>query len=735
MQSQSSTTSYITEGRVVVRRTSTEIPIAGATEPIAAALDRRRGALFASSYEIPGRYGKSDIGFVDPPLAVVARGRAFEVQALNGRGRCLLPCIERALGAVPAIAELRAYSGAGGDGLAGVVPSGPAGFAEEDRTRQPSVFTVVRALLRLFASGEDRHLGLYGAFGYDLVFQIDPIRMRLPRDPAARDLVLYLPDALTVVDHRRERAVRLEYDFAVDWKSTEGLARDGAEHPPNFAGASSGGGENGGAARDHAPGEYAALVERAREACRRGDLFEVVPGQVFSRPLAGPPSELFARLMAQNPAPYGFLVNLGDGEHLCGASPEMFVRATGDRVETCPIAGTVARGRDPLEDAQQIERLLASAKDESELTMCTDVDRNDKSRVCVAGSVRILGRRHIELYSRLIHTVDHIEGRLRPGYDALDAFLSHAWAVTVTGAPKLEAMQFIEDHERSPRRFYGGAVGLLAFDGRIDSGLALRTIQITNGRADVRAGATLLYESDPPAEEAETELKAAALLAALEPPATVAAAPPAAERQRRVGEGKRVLLVDHRDSFVHTLAGYLRQTGAEVMTYRAGFGAALLDEIAPDLVVLSPGPGTPRDFGLSATLAAALARGVPVFGVCLGLQGIVEHFGGRLEILERPAHGARSAVRVLGGRLFDGLPRRFVAGRYHSLFARPDRMPPDLAVTAESDDGVPMAVEHAVLPVAGVQFHPESLLTMSDGVGLRIIENVMSGTLAPRDSR
>jgi anthranilate synthase len=172
-----------------------------------------------------------------------------------------------------------------------------------------------------------------------------------------------------------------------------------------------------------------------------------------------------------------------------------------------------------------------------------------------------------------------------------------------------------------------------------------------------------------------------------------------------------------------------------VVTYRAGFGAALLDQLAPDLVVLSPGPGTPRDFGLGATLAAALARGLPVFGVCLGLQGIVEHFGGTLEILERPAHGARSAVRVLGGRIFDGLPRRFVAGRYHSLFARPDRMPRDLAVTAESEDGVPMAVEHAALPVAGVQFHPESLLTMSDGVGLRIVENVVAGTLAPRDSR
>ena len=152
-------------------------------------------------------------------------------------------------------------------------------------------------------------------------------------------------------------------------------------------------------------------------------------------------------------------MNLGEAEYLVGASPEMYVRVDGDRVETCPISGTIARGRDPIGDAAQIVALLTSAKDESELTMCTDVDRNDKSRICVPGSVRVIGRRQIEMYSRLIHTVDHVEGRLRPGFDALDAFLAHAWAVTVTGAPKAWAMQFIEDHERSPRAWYGGAVG------------------------------------------------------------------------------------------------------------------------------------------------------------------------------------------------------------------------------------------------------------------------------------
>ncbi len=138
-----------------------------------------------------------------------------------------------------------------------------------------------------------------------------------------------------------------------------------------------------------------------------------------------------------NPSPYGFFVNLGDEEYLVGASPEMYVRVQGKRVETCPISGTIKRGADAIEDAHNIQTLLDSEKEESELTMCTDVDRNDKSRICEAGSVKVIGRRQIEMYSRLIHTVDHVEGILRDGFDAVDAFLTHMWVVTVTGAPKI----------------------------------------------------------------------------------------------------------------------------------------------------------------------------------------------------------------------------------------------------------------------------------------------------------
>jgi anthranilate synthase len=595
---------------------------------------------------------------------------------------------------------------------------------EEQRTRQRSVFTFLRALVAYFASPDDDFLGLYGAFGYELAFQFEPLRQRFERDGRQRDLVLYLPDTILVVDHKRELAQMHYYDFALTRDdvrySTRDLPRDTEARP--FVKTM-----DKGMTCDHAPGQYEQTVRKAIEHFARGDLFEAVPGQVFAQSCQDSPSAIFQRLQKQNPAPYGALMNLGEREYLVAASPEMFVRVDGRRVETCPISGTIARGKDAIEDAEQIRTLLNSAKDEAELSMCTDVDRNDKSRVCVPGSVRVLGRRQIELYSRLIHTVDHVEGQLKPEFDALDAFLSHAWAVTVTGAPKRAAMQFVEDHELTQRAWYGGALGCLHFNGNLNTGLTLRTMRIQDGIAEVRAGATLLFDSDPAAEEAETRLKASALLRALEAPPVVV--PLHAAKAVAAGAPKiKVLMVDHQDSFVHTLSSYFQQAGAEVVTVRHEGVAALLETYAPQLVVLSPGPGRPDEFRLRHTLDLCLARGLPVFGVCLGLQGIVEYFGGALGVLDYPMHGKQSELASAEGFLFEGLQRPLRVGRYHSLVAA--QLPACLKVCARTADGTVMAVHHSRLPIAAVQFHPESILTLEGDKGRGLIRNVLRTLVA-----
>ncbi|PWC35866.1 anthranilate synthase [Azospirillum sp. TSO35-2] len=704
---------YRTGGGLAVRRSAVPVDPAEALDALVTALDERRGLLLSGGVEAPGRYRRDALGFIDPPLSVTARGRTVRIDALNPRGRRLLPAVADALRDHQALVGLEVAPG-----RVTALVRRPAGvFTEEERSRQPSVFAVLRALMALFAAADDPFLGLYGAFAYDLAFQFEPIRRRLERPDDQRDLVLYLPDRLLVVDHAAGVARRFDYDFVVDGLSTAALPGGGRTHGyrPDT---------NAAAVCDHAPGEYQQVVETAKEAFRRGDLFEVVPGQTFAEPCADQPSTVFRRLRAANPAPYEALINLGDGEFLVAASPEMYVRVGGRRVETCPISGTVARGADAQGDAANILTLLNSAKDAAELTMCTDVDRNDKARVCEPGSVRVIGRRMIELYSRLIHTVDHVEGRLREGFDALDAFLTHAWAVTVTGAPKRWAMQFLEDTERSPRRWYGGAFGRIGFDGGLDTGLTLRTIRMQDGVAFIRAGATLLADSDPDAEDAECRLKASAFRDAVRGAAAAAVRPVAVAPSS--GRGKRVLLVDHDDSFVHTLGDYFRQTGAAVTTLRHNHARAALRNDPPDLLVLSPGPGRPADFDIAGTIGAALALGVPVFGVCLGLQGMAEQAGATLDRLPEPMHGKASTLRHQGGALFDGLPQGMRVGRYHSLVAKRETLPAELRVTAETADGTVMAIEHRRLPLAAVQFHPESILTLDGGHGLALIGNVMA---------
>ena len=707
---------YITEGGIEVIRVAGKDRFETALDACLSKLDSERGAVLSSNYEYPGRYTRWELGFVNPPLVITARGRAMTIEALNDRGVVLIPALHKRL---KDLFVLKSYKA--DETLIELEVKEPEGsFTEEERSRVPSVFSVVREIVALFKSAQDSILGLYGAFGYDLAFQFDAIEMQLERPDDQRDMVLYIPDELIVVDLYAEEATRYRYDFAFEGNTTENIEcqpriepfKQTNKNPPQG---------------DHKKGEYADVARKAVDYFKRGDLFECVPGQTFYEPVKCTPSAISRRLQQINPSPYGFMINLGAQEYLIGASPEMFVKVSdGTLVETCPISGTIKRGADPIEDSEQILKLLNSKKDESELTMCSDVDRNDKSRVCVPGSVRVKGRRQIELYSRLIHTVDHIEGRLREGLDAMDAFLSHAWAVTVTGAPKLWAMDFIERHEKSPRAWYGGAIGMIGFDGNMNTGLTLRTIRVKDGVAQVRAGATLLYDSDPEAEEAETELKASAMLAAIRD----ASNPEMLEKgitKEEVGKGLKILLVDHQDSFVHTLANYFRQTGAEVVTVRTPVADAVFDHEKPDLVVMSPGPGSPRHFGTNDTIAKARARNMSIFGVCLGLQALTEAFGGQLRQLSVPMHGKPSRIRLHPGALFKGLPDRVVVGRYHSLFADSVAFPSsDFEVTAETDDGVIMAIEHKSEPICAVQFHPESIMTLGGKAGMAMIENVVS---------
>ena len=296
-------------------------------------------------------------------------------------------------------------------------------------------------------------------------------------------------------------------------------------------------------------------------------------------------------------------------------------------------------------------------------------------------------------------------------------------------------MRFIENNEKSPRAWYGGAIGMVKFDGDMNTGLTLRTIHVRDGIASVRAGATLLFDSVPEDEEAETELKASAMLAAIRD-AKKGNDTSTAREAAKVGVGVKILIVDHEDSFVHTLANYFRQTGAQVRTVRSPVPEKVLDDYKPDLVVLSPGPGMPEDFDCKAMIRKVRDRDLPIFGVCLGLQALTEAYGGNLRQLSLPMHGKPSRIRINHpGKVFSGLPKNVTVGRYHSIFADPSRLPDDFVVTAETDDGVVMGIEHRSEPVAAVQFHPESIMTLGGNAGMRMIENVVAHLVATKDKR
>ncbi len=715
-------TRFTTNDGLTILFTRRAADAATALDGLAERLEGTRGGLFSSGVDYPGRYSRWAFGFADPPVEIIGQDRRLTMRALNERGEVLLALLLPTIGAAP---DTRLVS-RGTHALEFEILAAERPFTEEERSLQPSLMSPLRHLVRSFKGMPDRFLGLYGAFGYDLLFRFEPMALKHPRGAGAKDIHLYLPDALVVIDRRKEEAFAIDYEFEREGMSTVGRARSAlqplrplAAAPPSAPTIES----------DLSDGAYAAMVDRARERIRVGDIFEVVLSRTFHAPYPGAPSQLYERMTRINPSPYEFLIQLG-GEQLVGTSPEMFVRVEDGRVESCPISGTARRGSDAMEDAARLKALINSEKDEVELTMCTDVDRNDKARVCVPGSVKLLARRQIETYAGLFHTVDHVEGRLRDGFDGIDAFLSHMWAVTLTGAPKRMAATIVEAEESSARAWYGGAVGALLFNGDVNTGITIRTINLRDGVARYRVGSTIVWDSTGAEEERETRLKSTTLFRTLAPvAASVVAAP-----RVKTGAGRRVILIDNEDSFVHTLADYFRQTGAEVKTYRHGLSPAAIMKLGPDLVVHSPGPARPADFGVPELVRGLAALGLPQFGVCLGLQGMVEAFGGDLDVLAEPRHGKTWMIAHDGDGLFRGLPLPVTVGAYHSLTARMSSFPhEELVITAMNETGLVMAIRHRRLPIVAVQFHPESILSAAGGTGHALIDNVMRG-LGPQRS-
>ena len=261
--------------------------------------------------------------------------------------------------------------------------------------------------------------------------------------------------------------------------------------------------------------EYFAIVEKAKEYIRAGDIFQVVPSQRFSLPFRLPPLALYRALRRTNPSPFMFYLNLGDFAAV-GSSPEILVRLRDGKVTIRPIAGTRPRGKTPEEDLSLEKDLLSDPKELAEHLMLLDLGRNDVGRVSRIGTVKVTEKNVIERYSHVMHIVSNVEGEIDPAHDAIDALLGGFPAGTVSGAPKVRAMEIIDELEPEKRNLYGGGVGYFSANGSMDACIALRTAVIKNGTMYVQAGGGVVADSDPELEYQETVNKSRALIRAAE---------------------------------------------------------------------------------------------------------------------------------------------------------------------------------------------------------------------------
>jgi anthranilate synthase component 1 len=261
--------------------------------------------------------------------------------------------------------------------------------------------------------------------------------------------------------------------------------------------------------------DFEAAVEKAKEYVRAGDIIQVVLSQRMSGDLTVDPFDIYRVLRTLNPSPYMFFLRCGD-TIVTGASPEVMVRKEGSRVELRPIAGTRPRGATPEQDQQLAEELLADPKERAEHVMLVDLGRNDLGRVCTTGSVRVGELMVIERYSHVMHIVSNVQGELQPDYDAFDLVRATFPAGTLSGAPKIRAMEIIDELEPVRRGIYGGAVGYVSFSGNMDLAIAIRTLVIKDGKVHLQAGAGIVADSDPATEWQETVNKAMAVRRAIE---------------------------------------------------------------------------------------------------------------------------------------------------------------------------------------------------------------------------
>lgn len=373
--------------------------------------------------------------------------------------------------------------------------------------------------------------GAVGYLGYDMVRFFEPTLPEPASDPLGLpDMVFMITDMVVIFDHRTRKMSVVanvhtdEHDnleAAYDWARTQiATVIDQMRKPlavkPLQTMAPPDSTERPDAVSNTARNAYEDMVRKAKQYIVAGDIFQVVPSQRFETPYEGTAIDLFRALRHVNPSPYMFCLELPDHFALVGSSPEVHVKCLDGKIEIRPIAGTRWRGKTVDEDDRLAAELLADSKERAEHIMLVDLARNDVGRAAQYGTVEVNELMVVERYSHVMHIVSNVTGVLNPGRSAYDVMRATFPAGTVSGSPKVRAMEIITELEKGKRGAYAGAVGYFGFDGNLDSCIALRTCVLKGGKAFVQAGAGVVADSDPASEYQETVNKAAGMLRAIE---------------------------------------------------------------------------------------------------------------------------------------------------------------------------------------------------------------------------
>ena len=363
------------------------------------------------------------------------------------------------------------------------------------------------------------HGGAVGYLGYETARHFEKLPVAQGAPPPMPESAFLRAEDLAVFDHVTRRLKLLtiyrpdreDYDLAVaridemerrlasDQMASYARGTDGTQWESNVT-----------------PGQYHAMVDAAKEHILAGDAFQIVVSQRFRKPLEASPFDVYRCLRAINPSPYMFFLSLGGDRHVVGTSPEKLVQVEGRRVETRPLAGTRRRGTDPDDDARLEKELLSDLKERAEHVMLVDLGRNDVGRVARPGTVNVERLMEVERYSHVMHISSTVSGQLRDGSTSIDALRAAFPAGTVSGAPKIRAMEVIAELEPDQRGVYAGALGYVSFGGNLDMAITLRTVVVAEGVAYVQAGAGVVADSRPEREFEETLEKAGAMFKAIE---------------------------------------------------------------------------------------------------------------------------------------------------------------------------------------------------------------------------